>query len=130
MDNLYSEDDIIEITKHLKELVGKILMDDNGEFFTLKSFDIQGTDVEEFNLFKPNTTGRMFFINELVLEGAEGSYTHNNHHTYILDGSLICTLDGVHSLLGYHLNYIKLQRSLIKFTSKTGIELKFGKLSK
>lgn len=119
MEDLYTEDDIIELDDYLKGLVGKILLDENGEFFTLKSFDIQGKDVEEFKLFSKNSTNRMFYINQLIIEGDDKTYIHKNDE--------MCSIAGIKSLKDYELNYSRLQLNLIKFTLRNDITLKFGK---
>lgn len=116
---IYTEDDIVELTNHLKNLKGKILMDNNGDFFTLKSYDIQGVDHLEWNgFFRPKKKTRMFLIHNIVLAGDDGDH--------IYEDDQMCSAHGVKSLMQYHLNYTALQSKLIKFTTKHDLHLNFG----
>ena len=95
-------------------------MDDNGEFFTLKSFETEGIDISKYKMFKfrSKVTKRMFFIKQLVLEGGDGIYTHEDDE--------MCSLEGVNKLMKFYVNYSKLEKNLIKFVIKTGISLNFN----
>lgn len=119
---VYTEDEIILIGDDLKSLKGNILLDNHGDFFILKDFDIEGEDSLIWNgLFKPKKAVRMFLIKNIVLSGDDGEYTHLNDQ--------MCSALGVKTLLQYRDNYIALQTKLNKFTVNNVITLNFGKLA-
>ncbi len=115
--DLYSEDEIIELDVHLKNLVGKELMDDSDEFYVLKSFNIVGIDHTIYHLFRRNEDVRMFYIQQLVIEGSEETYTHEDDE--------MCSADGVLTLMNHLERYSRLRMKLIKFGIRTGISLDF-----
>ena len=120
MVELFTEDDIIMVGDHLKRLKGMILQDDNDEFFVLKDYSIEGISEYPFNWFKKRKEVRMFYIDSMTLETAEGEYVHSDDN--------MCSIDGLNMLMESQVRYSKLEKNLIKFTLKTGITLNFGKL--
>lgn len=120
MNELFTEDEIVVVDEHLKNLKGKILQEENATFFTLKEYNIKGVSKYPFNWFKKRKEVRMFYIESLTLEFADGSYTHTEDD--------MCSLNGMNMMMECQLRFSKLEKELIKFTISTGITLKYGKL--
>lgn len=120
VEHLYTEDEIILIGDHLKNLKGKILMDDHKQFFILKDFDIKSVTVEEFRLFKPNVKVQKFYIDSMTLSSGDEEYIHQD--------DIMCSVHGIKTLMDYQVNYSALEKNLINFTLKNKITLKYGDL--
>lgn len=118
VEHLYTEDEIIQIGDHLKNLKGKILMDNHNNFFKLKDFDIKSITTEELRLFKPNVEVQHFYIDSITLTGGDEEYVHQDDN--------MCSIHGVKTLMNYQVNYSSLEKNLIKFTLKNEIILKYG----
>jgi hypothetical protein len=117
----YTEDEIIKIGDHLKNLKGMILLDADDEFFILKDYDIKSEEIELFNWFKTNLHVQQFYIDTITITGDGDDYVHQDDD--------MCTLEGVTTLMEFHANYTALQTKLVKFTLKNGIQLNFGELT-
>jgi len=118
----YTEDEIVTMGNHLRNLKGMILLDAHDEFFILKDYEIKSEIREVYRMFKPNLEVNEFYIDSITITGDGDDYVHE-------DGDEMCTLDGVKTLMEFHRNYTALQTKLIKFTLKNGIQLNFGKLN-
>lgn len=120
-EHLYTEDEIIKLGDALKSLKGMILLDDNGEFFILKDYDIKSMTYTEGGWFWTEKKEKQaFYIDFVTLEGDE-TYKHQDDK--------MCSTRGVINLTRYHANYTALQAKLTKFTLKNGLSLKFGELT-
>lgn len=116
---LYTEDKIKDLTEQIKNLKGKILLDDHNELYILKDYDIKSTTVNEWNgFFKPKKEQFVFYINSLTLLGKYEEHIHQD--------DVMCSKHGVQTLMNYHANYTRLQINLIKFGVKNDITLRIS----
>jgi hypothetical protein len=119
-EHLYTEEEIITIGEFLKSLKGKILLDDQNEFFVLKDYDIKSMTYTDGGWFKKKINMEAFYIDFVTLEGDK---------EYIHQDDSMCSAHGVRNLMRYHLNFNLLESKLMKFTLKNGITLKYGELT-
>jgi hypothetical protein len=121
VEHLFTEDEIIIVGEDLKNLKGKILLDDHNEFFVLKDYNIKSFTITDGGWFKKKTEEQAFYIDFITLTGVDEDITHKDND--------MCSLRGVRTLLEYRVNFSKLEKNLIKFTLKNSITLKYGELS-
>ena len=108
---LYSEEEIVTVDEHLKNLKGKILQSNEGEFFKLKNYKIKGVSLYPFNWFKERKEVRMFYIESITIDSSEGTYYHEN--------DIVCTMDGIKIFIESQERFNDLEKRLITFSLKT-----------
>jgi len=108
-ERLYSEEEIVVIGDQLNSLIGKILLDDHQDIFSIKSFNIISVTVESIRLFHSNTETQQFYIEYITITDSDGNnYTHRDD---------MCSIDGVTTLIDYNTNYKNLYTKLNKINT-------------
>ena len=72
----YTEDEIVTMGNHLRNLKGMILLDAHDEFFILKDYEIKSEIREVYRMFKPNLEVNEFYIDSITITGDGDDYVH------------------------------------------------------
>ena len=113
---LYSENTIIDLRNHMDNLRGMILMDENDELFIFKDYYISSFSHIK-GLFKKKE------VNEFYIKWVK---IISNGEEIVRDDSMICSLNGIMTLMNYHDRWIKHQSKLVRFSLTTGTPLNFS----